>query len=161
MLNYIKALWISKMPLEVIKTSLGPFAVRVVIQFSRIVYRSHKSASVRPDVRDELFILPSCDVAVNKFLCSRSRSETVLRGGKTTMLRSICQQHFCHPPYSFSGARRVAHPTVPDDLRQAFCVTFLFFSPTGWQLRGSKPTSITPCLKEGGKIQDTSSRVNG
>ena len=59
--------------LAVIKTAAGSFAVRVVIQFSRIVQRFRKSETVRCNVRDELFILKRFRFVVNSlFFVSQS-----------------------------------------------------------------------------------------
>ena len=93
-LNYIRAPLNFKVALSEMYLALGPFAVRVVIQFSRIVPSSARSKTARHKVRGELFILNRCVYAVNSFLILAVGSKTDLRGGESTLLSTACQHCF-------------------------------------------------------------------
>ena len=66
-LNYIRAPLNFKVALSEMYLALGPFAVRVVIQFSRIVPSSARSKTARRKVRGELVNINCKIVDVNSF----------------------------------------------------------------------------------------------
>jgi len=153
-LMYIRAPLNFKVALSEMYLALGPFAVRVVIQFSRIVLSSARSRTARHKVRGELFILNRCDVAVNSFLCLAFGLKIDLRGGESTLSNGFCQHCFLSFRHrqepEITGLLTARHVTVRNGNCQAHS---FFFSMTVKLLVGCPDQG-------GGKVLDQGTGVN-
>jgi len=108
--------------------ALGPFAVRVVIQFSRIVLSPATSRTARLKVRGELFILNRCIEAVNSFFvpCSQFKNRFARRR-KYTVVTILSTLFFYLSPSSRTRNYCVLGGAPSYRLQRFVSSAFLFF----------------------------------